>query len=175
MNYNNTPLGDLDLSRSQLAQNRRMRTKVVTKTESLEPRLNKNLEEKLKHKNLKAKFYYNKNVFPRENFLLAIKFGFNFKTILGKMEKLLLNVNSPDLMRFRLNKRSNMINLEERNSIGDDDSFIESFFDSLQPPQVPHATAATPQQNIVGPAIINQPQLRRSSRIPQPTKIYGLT
>ena len=190
MNYNNTPLGDLDLSPSQLSQNRRMRTKIVTKTESLEPRLNKNVEEKLKQKNFKAKFYYNKNVFPREEFAVGDKVWLQIQNgtwkdgeIVAKLEQprsyeILLS-NGSILRRnskfLRLNKSSNIINLEDRNSVGDDDSFIDSFFDSLQLPQVSNTTAAPPHHNIVGPANTNQPQPRRSSRIPQPTKRYGQT
>lgn len=71
MHYNNTPLADLNLSPSQLAQNRRMRTNIVTKSELLEPKLNTNVKQKIQLKNSKSASYYNRNVIKRDEFKVS--------------------------------------------------------------------------------------------------------
>ena len=64
-NYNNIPLTDIDLSPSQLLNNRRMRTKIIMKDSLLEPKLNHNLGEKFEKKQTKTKVYYNRNSYKR--------------------------------------------------------------------------------------------------------------
>ena len=192
MNYNNTPLGDLDLSPSQLSQNRRMRTKIVTKTESLEPRLNKNLEEKFRKKNFRAKFYYNRNAIKVRDFASGDHVWLQNQNgtwtdgkIVNKLKQprsyeILLS-NGAVLRRnskfLRLIKHSNVTNYEDSNSLGSIDlDDIDAFFDSLQLPQVQNAPVVQqiPQQNIIDQNI-NPPQPRRSSRIPKATIRYGQT
>ena len=67
-NYNNIPLVDIDLSPSQLLNNRRMRTKIIMKDSLLKPKLNHNLCEKFKKKQNKTKIYYNRNAYVRDEF-----------------------------------------------------------------------------------------------------------
>lgn len=69
MNYNNTPLSHLDSSPSQLAQNRRMRTKIVISSKLLEPEIVKNVKEKIEKKNFETKFYYNRAVTSKPDFV----------------------------------------------------------------------------------------------------------
>jgi hypothetical protein len=192
MNYNNTPLGELDLSPSQLSQNRRMRTKIVTKTESLEPRLNKNVIEKFKKKNFKAKFYYNRNAVKVREFAVGDYVWLQnqngtwtdgkVKNKLSQPRSYEIELSNGAILRrnskfLRFNRHSNVINDEDSNSIGSNDhDIIDTYFDSLQPPQVPNAPVShqIPQQ-VISNQNANPPQLRRSSRIPKATKRYGQT
>ena len=203
MNYNNTPLGDLDLSPSQLSQNRRMRTKLVTKTESLEPRLNKNLEERFRKKNFKSKFYYNRNVAKHRDFAVGDHVWLQNQIGTWTDGKIISKLNQPrsyeillsngSVLRrnskfLRLNKSSKVADFNDSDSVSSFELDDSIFFNTLHPPQVPNATATIPQQSIVDQNAsnppqqsivdqnaVNPPQLRRSSRIPKPTKKYGQT
>ena len=193
MNYNNTPLSDIELSPSQLSQNRRMRTKIVTKTKSLEPSLNKNVVKKFEIKNNKTKYYYNKNAFPRKDFEVSDRVWLQKQDgtwsdgqIIAKLkqprsyEVLLSNgsVFRRNSKFLRFNKSTRPSNLNNSNTDTSIDSDIDTFFEPLHPPQAPNTTIQNPQQENNNNNIQNashHPEIRKSSRIPKPVTRYGQT
>lgn len=61
LNYRNMPVKDINISPAQLLQNKRLRTRIVTKTELLEPKINVTTENKFNQKTLRTEYYYNRN------------------------------------------------------------------------------------------------------------------
>lgn len=194
-NYNNTPLADIDLSPSQLLNNRRMRTKIIMKDSLLKPKINHNLGEKFDRKQQKTKFYYNRNAYEREDFDLNQKVWVQLPNntwskglIVNKCSEprsyevcmdnnRILRRNSKFL---RVDKSvSNQINHQkcinsEQYRINLDNYFAEESLHDLPLNSNANITSSISQQPSTSMQnISNQPLLRRSSRIPKPVQRLG--
>lgn len=169
-----------------------MRTKIVTKTKSLEPKVNENVEEKLKIKNNKTKYYYNKNTLPRRDFIVGDLVWLqkqNGTWLDGKIIAKLKQPRSYEVLLsnesifrrnskfLRINKSTRGLNLNSNNDDSSSDSEIDTFFESLHPPESSETTLGIPQQQINSnvQSTSNQPEIRRSTLIPKPVKRYGQT
>ena len=191
MNYNNTPLGDIDLSPSQLSQNRRMRTKIISNEKLLQPRINTGVKEKIKIKNQKTKTYYNRNVTNRKEFQVGQNVWlqkqnglWEERLILKKMDQprsFEIKLKSGSVLRrnskfLRIKKSGDVSNFNVNDKSASEDIDPDIFFDNftLHHPNAPNASQI-PQQTTTTSQHqdpINQPILRRSSRIPKPVMRY---
>ena len=185
MNYNNTPLCDIELSPSQLSQNRRMRTKIITTSNLLEPSLNENLVKKFKEKQLKSEFYYNRNVKERQDFKVGDFVWVqkqDYTWVSGQIISKLKQPRSYEVRlgngtvlrrnsRFlRINKGEKVSNFNDDDDDTNSDIGLEIFFESLHLPQAENTIATSAQQ--CSNSSTDVPVLRRSSRIPKPSRRY---
>lgn len=195
MNYNNTPLIHLNLSPSQLSQNRRMRSKIVINTKLLEPQLNKDVTEKIDKKNFQTKLYYNRSVKSKPEFVVNQQVWLqkdDHTWVKGMIIKILEQPRSYEILlengrklrrnsRFlRINKGQPMHNvIKNINDYSlDPDVFFQS--DTLHSSsnvnptnhqhvqQLQSTSSTTQQQQPTTPIQI----LRRTSRISKPVQRY---
>lgn len=194
-NYNNTPLTDIDLSPSQLLNNRRMRTKIIIKDSLLEPALNHNLGEKFGKKQQKTKFYYNRNAFERDEFTLNQKVWVQLPNKTWSKGKIVNKCSEPRSYEICMNnnrvlrrnskfiridrsaENSNKIDHEKCTDLGQYRINVDNFFtdNSLHGPSLNsniNTTSSNLQQSSSTSTqnVPNQQPLRRSSRIPKPVQ-----
>jgi len=200
-NYNNIPLFDIDLSPSQLLNNRRMRTKIIMKDSLLKPSINHNLDERFQKKQLRTKCFYNSNAFERSDFNINQKVWVQLPNKTWSKGLIVKKCSQPRSYEICMDNnrvirrnskfiridRSAVSNLIDQKKCHKPDEYkinLDNFFadNSLcDPPLNSNATtitntASSTSRHTTSTSTqndLNQQPLRRSSRIPKLVQRFG--